>query len=113
MDSGLLIAEFKGIIQPVDLTFLNPEYLHQDSTYLFVRLISDIVLFFSTATVTGFLSQRLRQSRNALETEIREREQIEEELRSLQLGESAGNGDSSLADLEMELVAINNDFWME
>ena len=40
-------------------------------------------------------------------------EQIEDELRSLQLGESSGNGDSSLSELEMELVAINNDFWKE
>jgi hypothetical protein len=40
-------------------------------------------------------------------------EQIEGELRSLQLGEGSGNGDSSLSELEMELVAINNDFWKE
>lgn len=40
-------------------------------------------------------------------------EQIEEELRSLQLGEDTGNGDSSISELEMELVAINNDFWKE
>ncbi|MHC4532837.1 MAG: hypothetical protein ACYS6K_02695 [Planctomycetota bacterium] len=40
-------------------------------------------------------------------------EQIEDELQTLQLGESAGNGDSSLSELEMELVAINNDFWKE
>ena len=40
-------------------------------------------------------------------------EQIEDELRTLQLGESAGNGDSTLSELEMELVAINNDFWKE
>lgn len=40
-------------------------------------------------------------------------EQIEDELRSLQLGESSDNGDSSLSQLEMELVAINNDFWKE
>jgi hypothetical protein len=40
-------------------------------------------------------------------------EQIEEELRSLQLGEGAGIGDSSISELEMELVAINNDFWKE
>ncbi|MDT8301750.1 MAG: hypothetical protein RQ760_09730 [Sedimentisphaerales bacterium] len=40
-------------------------------------------------------------------------EQIEDELRSLELGESSGNGDSSLSELEMELVAINNDFWKE
>ena len=40
-------------------------------------------------------------------------EQIEDELRTLQLGESAGNGNSSLSELEMELVAINNDFWKE
>jgi len=40
-------------------------------------------------------------------------EQIEQELRALQSGESAGNGESSLTELEMELVAINNDFWKE
>lgn len=40
-------------------------------------------------------------------------EQIEDELRSLQLGESAGNGDSNISELEMELVTINNDFWKE
>jgi len=40
-------------------------------------------------------------------------EQIEDELRSLQLGESSSNSDSSLSELEMELVAINNDFWKE
>ena len=40
-------------------------------------------------------------------------EQIEDELRSLQLGEDISNGDSSLSELEMELVAINNDFWKE
>jgi hypothetical protein len=40
-------------------------------------------------------------------------EQIEQELRALQSGESAGNSESSLTELEMELVAINNDFWKE
>jgi hypothetical protein len=40
-------------------------------------------------------------------------EQIEDELRSLQSGEGIRNGDSSLSELEMELVAINNDFWKE
>jgi hypothetical protein len=40
-------------------------------------------------------------------------EQIEQELRALQSGGSAGNGESSLNELEMELVAINNDFWKE
>lgn len=39
-------------------------------------------------------------------------EQIEEELRSLRSGEEAGNVDS-ISELEMELVAINNDFWKE
>jgi hypothetical protein len=39
-------------------------------------------------------------------------EQIEDELMSLQLGEDDGNGDSSVSELEMELIEINNsDFW--
>ncbi len=40
-------------------------------------------------------------------------EQIEEELLALQLGEDSGNGDRSVSELEMELVAINSDFWKE
>ena len=40
-------------------------------------------------------------------------EQIENELLALQLGEDDGNGDRSVTELEMELVAINNDFWKE
>lgn len=40
-------------------------------------------------------------------------EQIEDELLALQSGEDIGDGDSSLSELEMELVAINNDFWKE
>jgi len=39
-------------------------------------------------------------------------EQIENELLALQLGEGDGNGDSSITELEMELIEINNsDFW--
>ena len=40
-------------------------------------------------------------------------EQIEQELLALQLGEDLGNGDRSISELEMELVAINSDFWKE
>jgi len=39
-------------------------------------------------------------------------EQIEDELMSLQLGEDDGNGDSTITELEMELIEINSsDFW--
>ena len=39
-------------------------------------------------------------------------EQIEDELRALQFGEDDSNGDSTITELEMELVDINNsDFW--
>jgi len=38
-------------------------------------------------------------------------EQIENEVIALQSGEDTGNGDSTLAELEMELVEINSDFW--
>lgn len=40
-------------------------------------------------------------------------EQIEDELLALQSGEDIGDSESSLSELEMELVAINNDFWKE
>ena len=39
-------------------------------------------------------------------------EQIEDEVLILQLGDYDGNGDSSITELEMELIEINNsDFW--
>lgn len=38
-------------------------------------------------------------------------EQIEDEMQALQSGEDTGNGDSTLVELEMELIAINSDFW--
>jgi hypothetical protein len=38
-------------------------------------------------------------------------EQIEDEVRTLQSGEDTGEGDSTIAELEMELIAISGDFW--
>jgi len=38
-------------------------------------------------------------------------EQIEEEVIALQSGKETGNGDSTLTELEMELIEINSDFW--
>ncbi len=38
-------------------------------------------------------------------------EQIEDEMQALQSGEDTGNGDSTIAELEMELIEINSDFW--
>ena len=38
-------------------------------------------------------------------------EQIEDEVAALQSGEDTGNGDSTLTELEMELIEINSDFW--
>ena len=38
-------------------------------------------------------------------------EQIEDEVMALQSGEDTGNGDSTLTELEMELIEINSDFW--
>jgi hypothetical protein len=38
-------------------------------------------------------------------------EQIEDEVQALQSGEDTGNGDSTIAELEMELIEINSDFW--
>jgi hypothetical protein len=38
-------------------------------------------------------------------------DQIEDEVTTLQSGEDTGNGDSTLTELEMELIEINSDFW--
>jgi len=46
-----------------------------------------------------------------LATLTAEVEQIESDLLALQLGENGGNGYGAAAELEMELIEINNDFW--
>ena len=46
-----------------------------------------------------------------LATLTAEIEQIESDLLALQLGENGGNGYGAAAELEMELIEINNDFW--
>ena len=38
-------------------------------------------------------------------------EQIEDEMLALQSGEDTSNGDSTIAELEIELIEINSDFW--
>ena len=38
-------------------------------------------------------------------------EQIKDEMLSLESGRDAGNGEGSIADLEMELIQISSDFW--
>lgn len=38
-------------------------------------------------------------------------EQIKDEVLTLESGEDTGNGDSTLAELEMELIEIEGDFW--
>ncbi len=40
-------------------------------------------------------------------------EQIEDEVTALQSGADTGNGDSTLAELEMELIEINSGFWKD
>jgi len=38
-------------------------------------------------------------------------DQIEDEVITLQSGEDTGNGDSTITEMEMELIEINSDFW--
>jgi len=46
-----------------------------------------------------------------LATFTAEVEQIKSEVLTLELGENSGNGDRAVSELEMELIAINSDFW--
>jgi len=38
-------------------------------------------------------------------------QQVEDEVLTLELGERRGNGDRTVAELEMQLIAISGDFW--
>jgi len=40
-------------------------------------------------------------------------EQIEDEVQTLQSGEDTLNGENSIAEMEMELIEINSDFWKD
>lgn len=42
---------------------------------------------------------------------IAEIEQVEREMLTLQLGENGDNGSEAIAELEMEFIEINNNFW--
>lgn len=97
---ALLVCEFKGLIPHVDFHRLDPVYFHDDASYLNVTLFSNFILFFVTAGISGFLSERLLRSKNELEktvterteeltmaneqlrNEIEERKRSEEELRN-------------------------------
>ncbi len=71
--SALLLGEFAGIIPHVDFHMIHPAYLHEDSSYLYYKLLSNYILFFVTAGVLGTLSQKLIQSKKRLEQDVQER----------------------------------------
>jgi len=56
-------------------------------------------------------SERLADDDADLASLTAEIEQIESDLLALQLGENGDNGSGAAAELEMELIEINNDFW--
>jgi len=56
-------------------------------------------------------SERLADDDADLATLTAEIEQIESDVLVLQLGENGGNGHEAVAELEMELIEINSDFW--
>jgi hypothetical protein len=63
------------------------------------------------------LSQQIWESDDIAEDDpdlayfVSEIDQIKDEIWSIKWGENGVNGDDSLADLEMELLEINSDFW--
>jgi hypothetical protein len=56
-------------------------------------------------------SERLADDDADLASLAAEIEQIESDLLAVQLGENGDNGGGAAAELELELMAINNDFW--
>jgi PAS domain S-box-containing protein len=107
MYSAMLLAESAGILQRVNFGILNPIYLGENNTYLYVKLVSDICFFFITALISGFISEQLIYSKRTLEEqnaqlglEIAERRRIEEELEKHQeeLEELVGERTSALTE---------------
>jgi len=81
MYSSLLIAEFTQVIPHIGFGLLKPVFLHHDRFYLFMKLLSDIILFFITATISGILFGRLIRYKDKLEHSKQELEGRNEQLR--------------------------------
>ena len=56
-------------------------------------------------------SERLADDDVDLAILTAEIEQIESDLLAVQVGENGGNGHEAVTEMELELIAINNDFW--
>ena len=56
-------------------------------------------------------SEDIADSDESLAALTAEIEQIQEDVLALQLNEDTSNGASNITELEMELIAINSDFW--
>ncbi len=95
--SGLLLAEFSGLIRHVDYGIVNPVYIHEDPFYLRIKILSGIILFFLSAVVSGVLSERLLRSKSELEKTVTERtkeltvsnEQLRQEISDRKLAENS------------------------
>lgn len=71
--SALLVGEFSGIIPHIDFHMIESVYLHGDSSYLYYKLLSNYILFFTAAGVSGTLSQKLLRSKERLEQDVEQR----------------------------------------
>lgn len=71
--SGLLIAEFAGIIPHVDLSEINAVFVHSDRSHLYARLFSTYVIFSATTAVSGYFAHRLFRNKADLEEMVEER----------------------------------------
>ena len=75
MNSGLMVLEWSGIVDTVNLGVVKEDLILNNELHLFLRLLSDNVLFYATALVTGALSSGLIKKRKELEQEIEERKE--------------------------------------
>jgi len=73
MYSMLLYGEYAGILPHVYRERINPILIHGDPSYVYTRLLSDCVLFFIAAIVSGLLSQKVLRSKEQLEKTVAER----------------------------------------
>ncbi len=108
MFSSLLVGEFMGIIPHVGYNILNIRYLHHDTFYLYIKLVSDNILFFITAAVSGLLSERLIRNKNELEKRNREIMKMQAALQ-----EHMSDLEDTVAKRTVELTAANAQLRME
>jgi PAS domain S-box-containing protein len=109
--SSLLYAEYAGLIEHIPRSYLNPVYIHESPSYLAIKLLCDNFLFFTSAIVSGLLSERLIKHKRELEDINEElRKEITERQRAEKARRDSGAKYQALVEQSLQGLVVIQDF---